>query len=637
MMYGAWTTILESTNMDILSMADASSILLLERRRFILYTRRSNGEEGMNLITLDFETYFDADYTLSKMTTESYVRDPRFKVHCVGFQYDEIAEVWDDTPVSTEVDIQEGGLVCHHAHFDGLILSHHYDIKPAFWFDTLSMARLVFPHAKSHSLGSLAKMLGLQEKTVPYESFKGIRDLPPDLYTRVAEGCANDVELTYAIFKALLPHVPKNELRLIDLTIRLFTEPALRLDRDKLAAYLRDSAVSKTDMLEAIGATKESLNSSARFATLLTNLGVDPPTKISKTTGKETFAFARTDSVLKELQEHDDVRVQALVGARLGIKSNMVETRAQRLLDMDRRGAMCVYLKYYGAHTGRWAGGDKMNWQNFKRGVLREAILAPAGCVLVVGDLSQIECRILNWLAGQGDVLEAFRTGRDLYSEGATRFYGRTITKQDKVERHLGKTLELGCGYGMGPEKFKITCKAGALGGPSIELTDDEAKQAVHSYRESHRHVKALWKRADQWLRNLYEPGDISVEGPLNIQNQRIYFAGGSWSDYTHLGYDGKDFYTESPRTGRVKMYGAKLVENVVQALARVVIGEALLKVAGRYKVVLTTHDEIVCAAPAGEADEALEFVLNTLRTPPDWLAGCPLDAEGGYAANYSK
>lgn len=330
----------------------------------------------MNLITLDFETYFDSDYTLSKLTTEAYVRDPRFKVHCVGMQGEYVpGEIITYSPQHINrhlTDIfgkfSDNALLCHHAQFDGLILSHHYDIRPAFWFDTLSMARLVFPHAKSHSLGALAKMLGLPEKTVPYESFKGLRDLSPDLYNRVAEGCIQDVELTHSVFKAMLPFVPMEELRIIDLTIRMFTEPALALDRPRMQDYLTKTQAEKEALLQTLGVTKSDLQSSEVFAGLLTQCGVVPPTKPSPSNPERTiYAFAKTDKAMKELLEHDDERIATLVEARLGQKSTIGETRAMRLLDMDSRGPLCVYLNYCGAHTLRWSGGGGVNFQNLPR------------------------------------------------------------------------------------------------------------------------------------------------------------------------------------------------------------------------------------------------------------------------------
>lgn len=604
----------------------------------------------MNLVTLDFETYFDADYTLSKMTSEAYVRDPRFKAHCVGIQglkhllpemvvLDHTSILQPSQIVKDCSRLRTAGIICHHTHFDGLILSHHYGVKPAFWFDTLSMARLVLPHLKSHSLSSLAQHFGLPEKTIPYNLFKGVRDLPPELYKQVADGCAHDVELTYQIFKKLLSRVSPEELKIIDLTIRMFTEPALRLDRELMTAYQVADVKNKEQLMAQLQIGKADLMSNERFAELLREVGEDPPTKISPRTGKEAYAFAKTDTGFKTLLESENAIVASLAECRLAVKTTIVETRAQRFLDMDARGPMPVYLKYYGAHTGRWSGGDGVNWQNLKRNSdMRLSILAPQGYVLVVGDLAQIECRMLNWLAGQEDVLNAFKAKRDLYSEGASRFYARSITKADKLERHLGKTLELGCGYGMGAEKFKITCAQGALGGPAIALSDDQAKRAIKSYRQSHQQVVNLWKTADGMLNALMAPdtGAFWGWGPMQVMRGRINYPNGGYSDYSHLGHDGRDYYTET-RTGKHKIYGAKLVENVVQALSRVVLSQAMLRIAERYKIVLTTHDEVVALAPRVEGMEALNFVLEQLQVTPAWAQGLPLAAEGGYDVRYSK
>ncbi len=601
----------------------------------------------MNFITLDFETYFDKDYTLSKLTTEEYVRDPRFKVHCYATKHGkELTLPVPRTVISMAPETHFApywkrgvAILCHHAQFDGLILNHHYGIRPAFWFDTLSMARLVLPHLKSHSLEALAAHFGLPAKTVPYNEFKGVRNLPSELYNNLAEGCKHDVELTFQIFKRLLPSVPAEELRVIDATIRMFTEPCLELDKPRLGAYLAKTQKDKTDVLTALGVTRDQLQSSARFAEILESLGVAAPNKTSPK-GNTIFAFAKTDEGMKQLLEHENGTVAALAAARLGQKSTLGETRSRALLGMQDRGALCVYLKYCGAHTTRWSGGDSLNWQNFTRGSeIRNSILAPEGSRLVIIDLAQIECRVLNWLAGEETILQAFREGRDLYAEGATRFYGRNITKADKTERHLGKTLELGCGYGMGWSKLQYTCRGGALGGAPINLTDSESQRAITSYRASHPAVVRLWKQGDAMLGYLMSGvyyTDLNW-GPMRIDKQRICLPNGAALDYSNLTIvDGE--YATITRKGTTKIYGAKLVENIVQALSRVVLSQAMLKIIERgWRVVLCCHDELVMVAPIEKAQECLAECLQIMKTPPAWAAGLPLDAEGWVSERYSK
>jgi len=584
----------------------------------------------MNLITLDFETYFNSDYTLSKMTTEEYIRDSRFKAHCVGLHGHGATEVIPTIDPMRAAGIAESGVICHHAQFDALILSHHCNIRPAMWFDTLSMARLVFPHAKSHSLGALAEMLGIGKKDVPYESFKGVRDLSPELYNRVAAGCAQDVELTCAIFTKLLPYVPAEELRIIDLTIRMFTEPTLVLDRERMQAYLEKTQQAKEALLSQLGVAKSELQSSERFAALLRAAGQEPPVKVSPSDpDKQIYAFAKTDDGMKNLLESPDETIATLAGARLGQKSTIGETRAQRLLDMSGRGALPVYLKYCGAHTTRWSGGDAVNWQNFTRGSeLRLSIMAPEGYRLVIGDLAQIEFRMEMWLAGEERELMALRAGQDVYCAAASGFYGRGITKADKLERQLFKTVLLGCGYGMGPEKFASVLKQQKLEG--------DAEYLVKYYRTTHPAIVQLWKYADKVLGFLYAGDHDFMWGPMRVCGKRIYLPNGAPLDYSNLTCDGKEF-TAHGRAATAKIYGAKLVENVIQALSRVVLSQAMLKMAPRGRIVLTCHDEVVCLAKEEEAAGMLEFVLATLRTPPAWCPDLPLDAEGVHDARYSK
>lgn len=604
----------------------------------------------MNLVTLDFETYFDSDYTLSKMTTEEYVRDPRFKMHCVGIKAPGICDthvIDHDTFIERKINYKPWAIVCHHAAFDGLILNYHYGLRPAMWFDTLSMARLVFPHAKSHSLGALAKLLGLQEKTVPYESFKGVRDITGDLYNRVAEGCANDVELTYAIFQKLLPYVPQEELRIIDLTIRMFTEPTLALDNDRMQAYLTKTQQEKEDLLASLGVSKAELQSSDKFASLLKALGCEPPTKPSPSNPeKMIYAFAKTDDGMKELVDHEDQRISTLATARLGQKSTIGETRAQRLLDMDGRGPLCVYLNYCGAHTTRWSGGDSLNWQNFTRGSeLRRSILAPQGHQIVVIDNAQIECRLVNWFAGQRDILEKFRNKEDIYSQLASMFYGEYVDKTKPEKRGTGKQIELSCGFRAGADSIKETAKRGTYG-PPVLLSDEQALAARDLYRSTHPQVQALWKYCDKVVLSALLAGNADfMWGPLRACGQRIYAPNGAALDYSNLhckqehdkyGKLRNAFYTVG-RRGVKHMHGGILTQNIVELMSRMLLAHTMLQIAPRYRIVTCSHDELVYLAKTEEAPEALAAGLQIMKTPPPWCAGIPLDAEGGFDVRYAK
>jgi DNA polymerase len=594
----------------------------------------------MQLITLDFETYYDSEYTLKQLTTEAYVRDPRFKVHCacgtIDGKYPAVLTSYPGKSFSFADCISSSAVLCHHAHFDGLILRHHYGLRPAFWFDTLSMARLALPHLKSHSLASLAEYFRLPQKTVPYNEFMGKRELSPEVQKRLEAGCIHDVELTYQIFKKLLPRVSQEELRVIDLTIRMFTEPALQLDKERMNVYMVKILADKSALLQQVGVTTDELASASKFAECLKAIGAVPPTKISPRTGKQTYALAKTDVAFKELCDSEDEMVTALCAARLGVKSTLAESRTGRLLSCAERGPLPVYLKYYGAHTGRWSGGDKLNWQNFPRGgEIRRSILAPDGYVLCVIDLAQIECRMLNWLAGQEDVLQAFRDGRDLYCEAASRFYGRAITKADKEERQIFKSVELGCGYGMGHVKFKDYARASGS-----TISEGQARELIQFYRQTHPKVVEYWKRADNVLVTLsanFSYSKLGQWGPISIEDGSIVYPNGGYQIFTNLHIDENNEWKYTIRGHETKIYGALLVENVTQALSRVLLSRAMLKISEKYKVVMSTHDEVVYLAPEKEADEALAFGMRIFTTNPEWCKTLPLAAEGGYDKRYSK
>lgn len=611
----------------------------------------------MNVVTLDFETYFDDEYTLSKMTTEAYVRNPRFKAHMVGMKHrNQGVYVFPKTAMDSQLNpfiptYNSAAMVCHHAHFDGLILSHHYGVRPAFWFDTLSMARLVFPHAKSHSLGALSEMLGLGKKDMDYTSFKGVRDLPPELYRRVAAGCMTDIELTHKIFTKLLPYVPKDELRIIDMTVRMFTEPTLRLDRPRMEWYGAALKGKKDELLERLQIDKKTLASNDKFAELLLSMGEEPEMKAGK--NGPIYAFAKNDDYMRGLLESPNEALAMVAEARIDTKSTGSQSRAERLLSMDERGALPVYLNYCGAHTTRWSGGDAMNWQNFKRidfdgfkkplegleqrGHIRLSIMAPEGWQIVVVDSSQIECRMLNWMAGQRDVLDKFADNIDIYSQLASMFYGFEVTKKNVAERGTGKQLELSCGYGAGGATIVTTAKLGIYG-PPVSLTAEQGKAARDLYRATHPQVVALWKYAEKIVLPALLAGNQDfMWGPVRVCGKRLYGPGGTFLDYGNLVYDGKDFTVARRHGGSQRMYGAKLVENVIQWLARIVLSDAMLKLGARRRIVLCTHDEIVYLAKTEEAQLALDEGLQIMKKAPEWCADIPLDAEGGYDVRYSK
>ena len=324
----------------------------------------------MNIITLDFETHFSDDYSLSKMTTESYIRDPRFEAHgcAIKFSPDLPAKWWNGPELPelfAQIKWNEQAVLCHHYQFDGFILNHHYGVRPRFAFDTLSMARLLLGNHMSVSLDSVRKHFGIAPKTTPYGLFKNKHwgDMPPDVQNLIAAGACDEVESIYEIFKKLAKDTPPEEFEVIDTVVRMFTEPVLKADIDMLAKVWTDEAERKQAMMQKLGVSEADLQSSERFAQLLRDAGVEPEMKqgkVSTKTGKskENFAFAKTDDFMRDLLESDNDEVRTLAEARLGVKSTIMQTRAETLGWMAHRGSLCVYLRYAGAGTLRVSGGD---------------------------------------------------------------------------------------------------------------------------------------------------------------------------------------------------------------------------------------------------------------------------------------
>lgn len=610
------------------------------------------------LITLDFETYHDADYTLKKLSTSEYIRDPRFEaINCAVMVDDGSAGVcWGPDEIDEalrEIDWDEAEMLAHHAHFEGLILSHHFGVRPRTYRDTLSMARGIFPKTERNDLASVAERLGVSNK-LPMPDFKGkrLKDLTPEERAAIATYVGGDVVSCYQAYHKMLPMLPAQELDLIDTTVRMFADPVLRLDRPRVEAELQREIARKTAEVATSGVDKSVLMSNDKLAEAILRAGVKPPMKRSARTGKMAWAMAQTDLEFTAMQKHPNQAVAALVKGRLAVKSTIGETRAVRLL---RAGAdekrLPVYLNYCGAHTTRWSGGDKLNFQNLERGgELRKSLLAPPGTVLVVVDSSQIEVRVLAWLAGERWLLDAFASGHDPYCVFGERVYGRVITK-GMPERQLSKVCVLALGYSMGAWKLQQTFAWGTHG-PAVDLPMEECEGFVRTYRSSSRAIVALWgllnaaigdmakgtedaHKALSWGKDkILLPNGMTLHYPATkavVEQQRL---GAMFGDRVEERV--VDGSYQGPRS-RQKMYGGLVTENVVQALARVIVAEQMRQIARRYRVAMMSHDEVVFVAPAAEADEALAFGLAAMRKRPSWAPDIPVDAEGGYAENYSK
>ena len=605
----------------------------------------------MDLITLDFETYYDQQYSLSKLTTEQYVRDDKFEVIGVGVKVNDGETEWasgTDEQIKSYLGTFNWGkamLLCHNTMFDGAILSWCFDIRPRMYADTLCIARALHGTEAGGSLRALSERYGIGVKGTEVLDAKGKRseDFLPEELEKYGAYCINDVELTYKLFKLMGKGFPKDEMRLIDLSLRMFTEPMLDIDIFLLERHLEDVRDRKDKLLEDAQVKRVDLMSNAKFAELLRGCGVEPPMKISPTTDKETFAFAKTDEKFKALQEHDDERVQALVAARLGNKSTLEETRTQRFIDIGKRDLLPVPVKYYAAHTGRWGGADKINLQNLpSRGPnakkLKNSIIAPDGYSLIDCDSSQIEARVLAWLAGQNDLVAQFAAGEDVYKYMASSIYNVLVSEVTKEQRFVGKTTILGAGYGMGAVKFQAQLK-----GMGVEIELTEAQRIIDVYREANADINGLWKKAQYTITQLAngKVANFGRRGVIKVDavNSALILPSGLRMYYEDLKGETNEEkrveYSYKTRRGRKYIYGGKAVENVCQAVARCIIGHQMILLARRYPVVLTVHDSLVCCIPDEEVEEARVYAEECMSQTPDWAEGLPITCESGVGKSY--
>jgi DNA polymerase len=657
------------------------------------------GAPYTTLLTIDFETRWDSkEYTLSKMTTEEYIRDEKFLAFgaCIHEYGTDASTQWygrDELPrVLSTYDWTKTAVLAHNAQFDVSILEWVYGVHPCFIFDSLSMARALRGVEVGNSLAKLAQDFGLPPKGRAVYSTDGRADIGPAIEKELAEYCKHDVFLCEEIFKRLVKGYPAKELRLIDMTMKMYTRPVLELDEDMLFNALHEEREARKELLERLQIADADLASNHRFAELLRKVGVEPPTKKKQPTVKtpepigDNYAFAKTDAMFQAMLNGDNEDVRQLCEARLKVKSTTERTRAQRFLDIAGRGTLPVPLSYYGAGTGRWTAskGSAINMQNLKRGsFLRKAIMAPEKHVCVVGDLSQIEPRVLAWLADYDDMLDIFRAGGDPYAQfGAQMFNIPDLSKERHPDlRQSAKSALLGAGYGLGWASFAAQLLVGFLGAPpqrydkafakTLGVTGDyierflewddnvvkmneiphictaqellihcvAAKKIIDIYRATAHAVVGFWELCSSLIQRSLADGEEYRHKCLIFRKEEIVLPSGMSLLYPNLRQqkdkDGRSRWEWVYGPDATKIYAGKITNNVTQGVARVVMTDGMLRVAKRYPVVGTVHDELIAIAPERDAQDALKWVLEQMTLEPSYMPGIPLAADGGAHYRY--
>ncbi len=603
------------------------------------------------MITFDFETYYDSQFSLSKLTYEEYIRDPRFEVILVSLQVDDGEPVWfsGDYAATREwlrqFPWEQHAACAHNNAFDAAILIQHYGIVPKMLVCTQSMARAVYGLTHRLSLAKLGEqLLGLVKGTEVHNMMGRTRaSLQPYEVERYAAYCVQDVRICRALFKHMRSMLPAEEMALIDWTLKVGAHPVLQLDRDLLTKVCSDEIRRKQELSDTLGFEINDLRNDDNLAYLLQLLGATPPQKTVN--GKTKWAFTKQDVEFLEMADDPDPLVQTLVEARLAAKSTIVSSRAERLRGIAMRGPLPFPLLYYGAmNTGRWSGDQAINLQNLNRGSpLRDAIVAPPGYLLCVADLAQIELRVNMHTAGQDDVLNVLRQGKDadVYAHAAAPIFGYAVHKDTHpMERFVGKVTELSAGYGCGPERFRAMLRTAARREGKVLPDDSEAfcQRVIGAYRQSHAAVVKQWYNANDWIPRLIAGESGELMG-CTVLGGVIWLPNGMSIRYPELqGNNGeyvyKRLYHGSESWPRI--YGPKVVENVVQALSRIILSRALLRLSHHYYIAGSVHDELIMLVPETADTAAVkQHVLSEMTAPVDFLPGIPLGTSVDLGRRY--
>ena len=622
-------------------------------------------------IFLDAETYYEKkNYSLSGihgLSPAEYILHPEFEslAWAVAIEHetpfvlprDEVAGFLRKITVPYSV-------ITHNALFDACILAYHYDIHPPALFCTLSMARAVLYHRIPNgrlSLKNVLKFLGMPPKGDFIHQMSGIHweNLVANSGMMMAfmGYIVNDVEGCREIFFRLRSEFPAQEARVMDMIIKMATRPKLHIDVVALDDYRRTLRVRKQEIRSrATLSDPTALASNEKFAELLRGLGVEPPMKPSPANPeKQTYAFARTDHEFTDLLEHESFEVQALVAARLNEKSTIEETRSTRLINIGlcmnsfrQEPLLPAPLKYSGAHTHRFSGDWRLNMQNLsarKSKEIRKCIVAPEGHTIVAVDASQIEARLVAWIAEQSDLLAQFRNGVDTYKAFAAVIYGVLLDQVTKPQRAVGKECILGLGFGVGHVKlYRVVQLRMREQGYDIAVTPEEAQEYVQTYRRQFRNIQRCWYNLNNLIEKMARgSADGWQVGPCIVEGTTIILPSGLRLYYDNLRMEnGEYFYTQAQFNK--KLYGAKVLENVVQALDRQHVVEAGLRTEDRAgalgidgRVVLNIHDENVHCVPDEQAEALAGIALEEMKRNPSWGAGLPLAAEVKWGKNFGE
>lgn len=594
--------------------------------------------------TIDLETYYDDEVGFSKQTTEEYIRDPDFEVLIIGLRTAAgqcIAHSACDYTSAQNLEflldhkVNQLPLLGQNMRFDASVLNWLYGVRSPLILDTMLMARAAIRHRTgSTSLKALAAYFELGVKGEQVVAAKGKRrhNFTYTEWEDYKGYCINDVELTYDLAQKLIPMIPKRELKVIDSTLNWYVTPKLRLDLTMLGDQVTNEKAYMQTHLKASGIDQKTLASQPKFKAWLESQGIECPMKPSPSNPDKMIpALAKSDKEFMALTQHPRPAIAVACQARVAAKSRIKETRMERFVGIGNRnaGKIPVPLLCYGAQTQRYAGDESINMQNLPVAI-RAGITAPPGYKIMSADQGQIEARINAVLSGQLDLVEGFRNGEDVYSDMATSIYGINVTEETHPgERKVGKAIVLGAGYGMGGERC-YDFLTGQWGIPGISR--EFAMTCVNTYRTRMYHIQDNWKTVNGLLATLVYGGEVEY-GPVIFRHEEVELPSGMKLYYPDITNDGKNYtYRRYDRKTRkwnwVKIYGAMMVENLCQALARELLTEQMLLLEKKWDSVHQIHDEGWFLVPEGEEEVACKVAQKVMTIPPSWMPDLPLKVE---------
>jgi len=643
-----------------------------------------------DVLMIDFENYFDKTYSLTKMSTIEYITDKQFEFTGVGhavspnfhacFSHDVTGAI---KGLQTRYGANLERITCSfkNARYDATVLQEVFNIIPPYIVDVDDLARH-YDSKMRHNLAALCEhfKIGHKGDTMQFIGLH-LKDMTPDVKEKLEEYCMNDIRKQCKLFDILMEYLtwPELELPLARHTLGLYLEPKLQFDFSLADEVFPKMEAILDGIIEASGQTKKLLGSKIAIVPALQALlpeGEKVPMKMGK---KELIpALAKDDEEMQELLGHKLDSVRKFCEARIAIKS--WPTHVKRIKSMIRQahasyGLLRVPLNYHGCHTGRPTGGEKINLLNLggkgRTGqgthpliaTVRRLLIAPPGKTLVICDSAQIECRLEMWMVGQSNLILGFENGDDIYSEFASGLFGCEVhnpTDDERADpdlvdwvheldlmRGFGKDAILGCGYGMGADRFYQNCRKN----PDLRPFFDDGTydfrfvdKLIKTYRTTYTKVPKFWKLVEGYFKLVIRfPNEVIEYKILDQVLLTFYNVNGTVCIKLPSGRVLYYRHASINRKGNIKwqwgtLYGALLVENIVQSTARDLLMTWVLWCEDDgIPVVTHCYDEIVAIGKDDEAEDDLALMYEIMCTNPEWAEGMRLEAEGMLSKYYTK